>query len=43
VLETIVMRMPLENYEKIFDTFIGWARFGNLFAYDEFSEMISLQ
>jgi len=43
VLETIVMHMPLENYETIFKTFIGWARFGNLFAYDETSEMISLQ
>jgi NitT/TauT family transport system ATP-binding protein len=43
VLETIVIRMPLENYEKIFNTFIRWARFGNLFAYDELSETIMLQ
>jgi len=35
VLETIVFRMPYENYEKVFDIFIQWARFGDLFAYDE--------
>jgi NitT/TauT family transport system ATP-binding protein len=42
VLETIVLYMPNEHYEKVFDTFIGWARFGDLFAYDEASETISL-
>ena len=43
LLETIVLTMPHENYEAIFNTFIRWARFGNLFAYDETSEIISLQ
>ena len=43
VLETIIMRMPQENYEKVFDTFIRWARFGDLFSYDEASEIIALQ
>ena len=43
LLETIVMTMPQENYEKVFQTFIRWARFGNLFAYDETTETISLQ
>ena len=42
VLETIVMQMPQENYEKVFETFITWAHFGNLFAYDEETEAISL-
>jgi NitT/TauT family transport system ATP-binding protein len=42
VLETIVLLMPNEHYEKVFDTFIGWARFGDLFAYDEATETISL-
>ena len=42
VLETIVMRMPYENYERVFDTFIRWARFGELFAYDEATQRISL-
>jgi NitT/TauT family transport system ATP-binding protein len=43
LLETIVIHMPLEDYERIYRTFIGWARFANLFAYDETTETISLQ
>jgi NitT/TauT family transport system ATP-binding protein len=43
VLETIVLNMPQEDYQKIFQTFIRWARFGNLFAYNETTEEISLQ
>ena len=42
VLETIVTRMPYENYEKIFNTFIRWARFGGLFSYNETEQQISL-
>jgi heavy metal efflux system protein len=34
VLETIVTRMPSEDYEVIFNTFVRWARFGALFHYD---------
>ena len=43
VLETRVLRLPEENCEKQFQIFIGWARFGNLFAYDEATEKITLQ
>jgi NitT/TauT family transport system ATP-binding protein len=43
VLETMVMNMPHENYERMFSTFITWARFGDLFAYDEATETLSLQ
>ena len=43
VLETIILRMPQENYEKAFETLIGWARFGDLFAYDETTETVSAQ
>jgi NitT/TauT family transport system ATP-binding protein len=43
VLENIVLNMPHENYERVFHTLIRWARFGNLFAYDETSGTISLQ
>jgi NitT/TauT family transport system ATP-binding protein len=43
VLETIVMHMPQENYDKTFATFIRWARFGELLAYDDQTDMISLQ
>jgi cobalt-zinc-cadmium resistance protein CzcA len=42
VLETIAMRMPHENYEKVFQTFVRWARFGELFAYDEATQHLSL-
>ena len=35
LLETLVIHMPQENFEKVFQTFVRWARFGNLFAYDE--------
>jgi NitT/TauT family transport system ATP-binding protein len=43
VKETIIINMPQENYETVFQTFIRWARFGNLFAYDEGTGRISLQ
>jgi NitT/TauT family transport system ATP-binding protein len=42
VLETIVLNLPGEHYDRIFDTFVAWARFGNLFAYDETSRTLSL-
>jgi hypothetical protein len=42
VLETIVTRMPYENYEKVFQTLIRWARFGELFVYDEATHRITL-
>jgi cobalt-zinc-cadmium resistance protein CzcA len=42
VLETIVTRMPYENYEKVFNTFVRWSRFGELFAYDEAAQRIFL-
>jgi NitT/TauT family transport system ATP-binding protein len=42
LLETIVLHMPQENYEKVFETFVRWARFGNLFTYDETTETLAL-
>jgi NitT/TauT family transport system ATP-binding protein len=42
VLETIIMNMPHENYERVFNTLMGWSRFGELFDYDEATEMVSL-
>ena len=42
VLELIVMNMPQENYERVFDTFMHWSRFGDLFEYDEDTEKISI-
>jgi NitT/TauT family transport system ATP-binding protein len=42
VLELIVMNMPQENYERVFETFTHWSRFGDLFEYDEDTEKISI-
>ncbi len=42
ILETIILNMPEENYEKLFDTFVAWARFGDLLDYDEDSKTLSL-
>jgi len=43
VLETIAMHLPRENYHRTFQAFVGWARFGNLFAYDTTTGRLSLQ
>ena len=43
VLETIVLRMPAEDFEKIFDTWVGWARYGDLFAYEETEGVVAPQ
>jgi NitT/TauT family transport system ATP-binding protein len=42
VMETIILRLPQENYEKIFRTLIRWARFGDLFTYNEATDTLSL-
>ncbi|HUJ16034.1 MAG TPA: nitrate/sulfonate/bicarbonate ABC transporter ATP-binding protein [Thermoanaerobaculia bacterium] len=43
VKEQIIIALPHENYEVMFDTIVRWARFGNLFAYDEDTEKITLE
>ena len=42
IMETIILNMPEENYEKLFDTFVAWARFGDLLDYDEDGKTLSL-
>ncbi len=42
VMETLVLNLPGEHYERVLETFVRWARFGNLFAYDEATHTISL-
>ena len=32
--ETIILNMPHENYQRMFETFVDWSRFGSLFRYD---------
>jgi NitT/TauT family transport system ATP-binding protein len=43
VQDLMAVHLPQENYETMFQTFIRWARFGDLFAYDEKTQRISLQ
>jgi NitT/TauT family transport system ATP-binding protein len=42
VLETLVLHLPQEDYAQQFDTLVQWARFGELFAYDEAAEQLRL-
>lgn len=43
VMALIQRVMPHESYEKAFSTLVHWARFGDLFAYDEGSEVVTMQ
>ena len=43
VLELVALNMPSENYDALFETFVGWARFGDLFWYDEETDHLGLQ
>jgi NitT/TauT family transport system ATP-binding protein len=43
VLEMIHRVMPHESYEKAFVTLVHWSRFGDLFAYHEASETLTMQ
>ena len=42
ILETIVIRLPQENYARVFETLVGWATFGDLFVYDEAKDTVAL-
>ena len=42
VLETILTRMPHENLDRVFNTFVRWARFGGLFTYAEANQRLLL-
>jgi hypothetical protein len=43
VLELVAVNMPSEDYDRVFETFIGWSRFADLFSYDEETGVIALQ
>ncbi len=43
VREMIILALPRENYEEVFETMVRWARFGNLFAYEDGADRLSLQ
>jgi NitT/TauT family transport system ATP-binding protein len=42
VLELIALNLPSESFEATFETFVNWARFGDLFSYDENTEVLAL-
>ena len=41
-LEAIMDRMPHEDHERMFNTFIRWSRYGGLFHYDEGEQRLGL-
>jgi NitT/TauT family transport system ATP-binding protein len=43
VLEQIALGAPQEDYEAMFQRFVGWARYGDLFAYDDDRETVEAQ
>ncbi len=42
VLELIVMRMPQEDYERMFDRLVRWARYGDFLSFDDATGIVSL-
>ena len=40
--EELAIRLTTEDVEKVFNTLVGWARFGELFNYDATSEELSI-
>jgi NitT/TauT family transport system ATP-binding protein len=42
VLELIALNLPSESFEATFETLVNWARFGDLFSYDELTEVLGL-
>jgi NitT/TauT family transport system ATP-binding protein len=43
VLELVAMALPQEDYENAFRRFVAWARYGELFAYDDATETLTPQ
>ncbi len=42
VLETIALGLPQEDYERAFQRIVSWGRYGDLFAYDDAAEVLSV-
>jgi len=42
VLERMILNLPHENFEMQFETLVGWARYGELFTYDERTQLLEL-
>ena len=43
VYEILMQRLPHENYERVLETLVVWARFGDLLGYDENRQVLFLQ
>jgi len=43
VLELVAVNLPTEDFEATFQTFVDWARFGDLFAYDDETGIVAQQ
>jgi len=43
VREMIILGLPREKYQELFETMVRWARFGNLFAFEDDTDRLSLQ
>jgi NitT/TauT family transport system ATP-binding protein len=35
ILETLILRLPEENYERLWNTLLSWGQYCNLFEYDD--------
>jgi NitT/TauT family transport system ATP-binding protein len=42
VLELIALHLPSERFDATFETLVNWGRFGDLFTYDENTEVLTL-
>ena len=43
VLEAIALGAPQEDWERMFERFVSWSRYGDLFAYDDDRETLAAQ
>ncbi|HMP58855.1 MAG TPA: nitrate/sulfonate/bicarbonate ABC transporter ATP-binding protein [Gemmatales bacterium] len=42
ILETLILRLPEENYEKLWDTLLRWGQYAELFDYDDERDEVQL-
>ena len=42
VRDLVALHMPQESNDRVFETFVQWARFGDLFEHDEATEKLAL-
>ncbi|MBI3581330.1 MAG: nitrate/sulfonate/bicarbonate ABC transporter ATP-binding protein [Nitrospinae bacterium] len=42
IMDIVIFSMPFEDFEKTFNNIVGWGRYGNLFAYHDDTDKLSL-